>query len=229
MGGDGGTKAVNRSYLRGAGAATTSADLARHTKKDPAVAAEEAARALTHCAISDQPLDFSSSSSIVVCPYGRLYNREAAVEALIRRKHQDGTTSSAEGGKLLGSHIRGLKDLYSVKFQINEAGLPLCPVTARELTGKGVAAYALIPSDDGSVNVVSENALKELGEDELLQEYGATSKILLAPPPKRLTEIQEEWEEHCAAEKAAKKNKKAKNKRKHENENGAHRKKERKR
>ena len=42
MGGDGGTKAVNRSYLRGAGAATTSADLARHNKKDPAVAAEEA-------------------------------------------------------------------------------------------------------------------------------------------------------------------------------------------
>ena len=166
-----------------------------------------------------------------MCPYGRLYNREAAVEALIRRKHQDASASSAEGGgKLLGSHIRGLKDLYPVKFQINEAGLPLCPVTARELTGKGVAAYALIPglASDGSVNVVSENALKELGEGELLQEYGATSKILLAPPPKRLTEIQKEWEEHCAAEKAAKKNKKAKHKRKHENENGAHRKKERK-
>ena len=71
MGGDGGTKAVQRSYLRGAGSASTTADAARHTGDlDPAIVEEEIARSFRHCAITGEPLDFGSP--IVACPYGRL-------------------------------------------------------------------------------------------------------------------------------------------------------------
>lgn len=205
MGGDGGTKAVNRSYLRGAGSATTTADAARTNKKgDPAVDQEEAARAMRFCALTDQPLNFGASS-IVTCPYGRLYNKEAAVEALIRRKQQP---EKEEG--LLGSHIRGLKDLYDVRFQIGKDDknpTPLCPVTGRELNGK-TPSYALIPGNDGDVNVVSEYALKQLSEEAVFAEYGAQDKIRLGPPPAALKEIKKALllkRETAAAEKEAKK------------------------
>ena len=237
MGGDGGTKAVQRAYLRGAGSASTSADRARHNSNggDPAAIAERIVRALTHCALTDRPLDFKAANGIVACPYGRLYYREAAVEALIRRKRQQADGEDGDAGErgpaddaMLLRHVRGLKDLHAVRFQINESGRPVCAVTSRELTGKGVAAYALLvdpaSSSDGSsvVNVVSEYALKELGEDELLKEYGATAKLRLAPPPDQLKQIEREWEEQCAAEKAAKKkNKKKKRKQQHDHlENG---------
>jgi hypothetical protein len=184
MGGDGGTKAVNRSYLRGAGAASTTADSARHKDAiDPAVTQEEAARAMKTCALTDLPLDFGSP--IVVCPYGRLYNKEAVVEALIRRKNPE----IKNGDRLLGDHIRGLKDVYDVRFKV-EGSNPICPVTGRLLNGK-IAAYAFIPSPGNHVNVVSEYAIKELGEDTIIHDHGKNSsqKIRLVPPPDLLSKI----------------------------------------
>lgn len=212
MGGDGGTKAVNRSYLRGAGSATTTADAARNHQGalDPLVEQEEAARAMHFCALTDQALNFSSS--IVTCPYGRLYNKEAAVEALLRRKQQPENEED-----LLGGHIRGLNDLYDVRFQISCDGtsIPSCPVTGRELNGK-IAAYALIPGIDGTVNVVSEYAMKQLSEEAIFTEYGAKEKIRLAPPPEILVEIKKAVDlkrKNFEAQKAKKISKKNKRKR----------------
>jgi len=237
MGGDGGTKAVKRSYLRGAGAATTSADLARRgagSKLDPSVAAQEAQRRFTHCAVSEQPLDFKDGD-IVACPYGRLYNREAAVEALIAQKqkqHQDDDAPSSSSM----AHIRGLKDLYSCKFQTAANNIPICPITARELTR--CTAYVLLSNKKSTTttttddeqqqqqqaisNVVSEYALKEMGEEALLQEYGASRKLRLAPTLDLLKEIERQWQEQCATEKvlqaATKKKSKKKHKRSHHDE-----------
>lgn len=98
----------------------------------------------------------------MICPYGRLYNKEAAIEALLqRRRHQvqgedqlhkkhDRQNHPVEGdcNDKIGKHVRGLKDLYDVHFQtlIKDDGtiVPVCPVTRRELNGK-VTAFALVP------------------------------------------------------------------------------------
>ena len=251
MGGDGGTKAIQRAYLRNAGSATTTGDGARPPSKavDPTVAAQEWVHRWTHCALTDQPLFGKSETSgtnttdttantttttttdknsIVACPFGRLYFREAVVEALIRRKqHEKEASSSATGQQQQpGSdseirHIRGLKDLYAVQFHVQNHR-PVCPVASRELTSKGCVAYALLlKNDDNNGNraapVVSQYALQQIGEAELLQEYGAQRKLRLAPPADVLVEIQRQWQEQCAAEKKVKKKKKRTHQRKDDN------------
>lgn len=196
MGGDGGTKAVNRNYLRGAGSATTTADAARNGSNvvDTALAEEEAARSLRTCAVTNEPLDFDRP--IVACPYGKLYQKEAAIEALLKRKdnvHQ-----------LLGDHIRGLKDLNTVVFEVKN-GKPVCPVTGRELGGSKVPAFALLPGKDGEVNVVSQYAIHQLGEKELFQEYSAKRKLRLVPPPEKLELIQADFMAKRRSKKKSKK------------------------
>jgi hypothetical protein len=242
MGGDGGTKAVQRAYLRGAGAASTTGDgrmllssssssnNTTTTRCDPQVQQQEALRAMQYCYISDQPLQFdtdtptitaaaapsssSSSSSIVTCRLGRLYNKVAVIEALLERKQrlrssastqQGGMEDVKEGQGRLGGHIRGLKDIYDVRFHTvgNTATstatstaatgqIPHCPITGRELNGM-VTAYALIPGNNlprnNSCNVVSEYAIQQLTEAAIMTEYGATMKIRLLPPASALPDI----------------------------------------
>ena len=251
MGGDGGTKAVNRAYLRGAGSASTTGDHPNNNNNnnnihgsDKHIAAEEASRAMHYCYISDQPLPFHdnnhnvndsvgvttpqllSTSKIVTCRYGRLYNKEAAIEALLQRKQlskssksavaastTSDTTTIATNGRL-GSHIRGLKDLFPVRFQTimidddtttgtgsshTHVVVPVCPITARELNGR-IVAYALVPGHvDTTVNVVSEYALKQLSEHDVLTEYGATKKIRLLAPTSLYASIDEEYKKEAAA------------------------------
>jgi Rtf2 RING-finger len=196
MGGDGGTNAVQRAYLRGAGAASTTGDSANSSAlPDKRVAEEEAKRAMRYCHISDQPLDFEAPSSIATCRLGRLYNKEALIDALLQRKQSATSTQpiATERGGQLGAHIRGLKDIYGVCFQTirdeKDKPVPVCPITGRELNGL-LVAYALIPSPPDQVNVVSEYALKHLSETEILQEYGAIMKIRLLPPTSMLEELQ---------------------------------------
>ena len=237
MGGDGGTKAVNRAYLRGAGAASTTGD---HPSShnggsvgtiDRHMEAQEASRAMQYCYVSDQPLQFNddnninitstqllSTSKIVTCRYGRLYNKEAAIEALLQRKQRSQAAAASisetttENGMLLqsrlGLHVRGLKDLYPVRFQTirnddttvakNAIGVnvvvPVCPITGRELNGR-IVAYALVPgdADTTTVNVVSEYALKQLSEQDVLTEYGATKKIRLLAPTSLYEAIDQEY------------------------------------
>lgn len=210
MGGDGGVIASNRKYLRGAGTADSTGDSQRHGP-EPATVHAVCQELLTTCYLTKHPLHGNStssvSSSIVADPYGRLYLKEAAVEALLRRKNKQ---QQQQHGKedALGTHIRGLKDLYDVHFQYN-AGKPTCPVTGRELNGhhpallirshhkhKGITTTTTTSVENSSskctINVISERVLKELGKEALQGEYGDLDNVLrLAPPPSMMEEIME--------------------------------------
>jgi hypothetical protein len=218
MGGDGGVVASNRKYMRGAGTADHTANSAKNATLDPALEREELVAQMHTCAVSGQPLLLGSNDKkpIVVCPYGRLYYKEAAVEALLQRKQKDDHRIS---------HIRGLKDLHPVRFHFVES-IPVCPITAVELNGQ-VAAYVLVPGRVGdgdgagesssTPNVVSERAFKQLGEQALVEEYGPMEqKIRLIPPAVVLKDIKEEWQAKVEAEKSKKKSKSALKKRKRE-------------
>jgi hypothetical protein len=171
MGGDGGVIASNRKYMRGAGTANHTADSSRFCAKQQ----ESAEQTMTRCRVSGQPLHLDLP--VVVCAYGRLYQKEAAVMALLRRREHETDE--------LGSHIRGLKDLQPVQFCIRD-NVPVCPVTGKELNG-AIPAFCVFPGN-GRVNVLSEKALsmKEIVADE----YGPIqSTIRLAPPDALLKQI----------------------------------------
>lgn len=196
MGGDGGVIASNRRYMRGAGTAE------HKEHRDEELERQEIARTMQLCAASSQPLLFSSSSTIVTCPYGNLYHKEAAVEALLRRKQEE---------TLIGDHIRGLKDLHEVRFHVTKTSdgsiIPTCPITGRELNGN-IPAMALIPGKAGQCNVVSERGIKEMGAD-FEAEYGPVEeKIRLAPPLDVLMDMKAKFEEKRALPKKSKKKRK---------------------
>lgn len=171
--------------MRGAGTADHTGDSSgKNGPVDPAVEKEELRRTMAQCAVSGQPLRFGKEP-IVTCPYGRLYHKQAAVEALLKRKQYDSDQ--------LGNHVRGLKDLKEVRFHLVTSAdgttVPACPIRGTELNGT-ISAIALIPG--GTTNVISERALKELGND-VLEEYGPSKKtIKLAPTAAQLKEIQEQ-------------------------------------
>eukprot|EP00555_Chaetoceros_dichaeta_P008299 CAMPEP_0198254064 /NCGR_PEP_ID=MMETSP1447-20131203/4438_1 /TAXON_ID=420782 /ORGANISM="Chaetoceros dichaeta, Strain CCMP1751" /LENGTH=366 /DNA_ID=CAMNT_0043939979 /DNA_START=78 /DNA_END=1178 /DNA_ORIENTATION=+ len=183
MGGDGGVVATNRLYMRGAGSADHTADSSRASSKDVAEAEKERLQqTMRMCAITGTPFVFtpsndacvvaaggdrerSSGSSrpphvggIVACPYGRLYTREAAVHALVRRMEQHGSCPQAGEGDTtpeIGWHVRGLRDLHPVRFYVvdqstDDAGagksgggggtddrvfFPACPIAGTDLNG----------------------------------------------------------------------------------------------
>ena len=205
MGGDGGVIASNRRYMRGAGVADHTADYARHEQE----------RTLPQdgmklCHLTKTPLfEDNKQHQIVACPYGRLYHKEAVVEALLRRKKQEEEEEEAAAAKDgLGSHIRGLKDLKNVRFQLDDGTKPVCPVTAVELSG--INAAFLIPTGPG-INVLSERAMKEMGVDALQEDYGpfqTDDLIRLAPPPSMMEEIQEKVQQRQSMEAANKRKKK---------------------
>lgn len=235
MGGDGGVIASNRRYMRGAGTADHTADSNRASKSETqTLEREDATERMRTCAITKNPLPFggnnnSSNNNIVACPYGRLYNKEAAVEALLRRKASKNNNDSEDIDEL-GSHIRGLKDLYPVRFSYQATKdnkksssspsskgvvVPVCPITGQELNGT-VPAILIHPGNLDNVNVLSQRAVKEMGWDSLQDEYGPMEeKIRLAPPPAELVEIQQALEEK---RQLASSNKKKKDKKKRKKE-----------
>jgi hypothetical protein len=181
MGGDGGVIASNRKYLRGAGTADHTGD-SRHRHAPEQITPHAVSQELlTTCYLTKHPLLLHGGAAIVADPYGRLYLKEAAVEALLRRRtHEDA----------LGTHVRGLKDLFRVQFQCTADHKPTCPVTGIELNGRHPAL--LVRSRRDGVNVISERALKELGTDALTVEYGDLDTVLrLAPPPTMMEDIVE--------------------------------------
>ena len=203
MGGDGGVIASNRRYLRGAGTADTAGDATKQAAhKDPALVAQELQRDMVTCALTGQALDFASSQSIVACPYGKLYHKEAAIEALLRRKAHKPTD--------LGEHIQKLKDLNDVRFH-TAAGkdgslVPTCPVTEKELNGL-IPAFLLLPGNPDRVNVLSERALVEM--KDLIDEYGPVEqRIRLAPPESVLEQVKQELREQRHKSKDKKKKRK---------------------
>eukprot|EP00557_Chaetoceros_sp_GSL56_P007589 CAMPEP_0176499520 /NCGR_PEP_ID=MMETSP0200_2-20121128/12973_1 /TAXON_ID=947934 /ORGANISM="Chaetoceros sp., Strain GSL56" /LENGTH=235 /DNA_ID=CAMNT_0017897949 /DNA_START=103 /DNA_END=807 /DNA_ORIENTATION=+ len=200
MGGDGGVIASDRRYMRGAGQADNTGDSKRASKAAIAEAEREAQQqAMTTCAITGGELDYKN---VVVCPFGRLYNREAAVEALLRRKTKTKNNATDRGNEdalveELGWQVRGLKDLYPARFQLLKkvsngivTHVPICPITSVELNGIQ-PAYLIVRekynkkrgrrNDDDDhdddvretiPNVLSEKAIKEMGIDALQEEYG---------------------------------------------------------
>lgn len=210
MGGDGGVIASNRKYMRGAGTADHTADTARGgNDKDVTLEKEELMRQMKTCAVSGQPIVYGGKQPIVVCPFGRLYHKEAVVQALLERKQHDDARIR---------HIRGLKDLHEARFHVVDEK-PSCPITGLELNGL-VPAYVLVPgstNSDAPPNVVSERAIKEMGSDALDTEYGPVKEqIRLVPPTSSLKEIQEAWRAKLDKKNGKKKSKKKDKKRKRE-------------
>lgn len=200
MGGDGGVIASNRLYLRGAGAASHTADRNIKGSKSNDEEQRESRDSMRSCTLTGASLHTKDNScSIVSCPYGKLYRKEAAVEALIRRKGENQTDE-------IGSHVRGLKDLYSVKLHYSgeEKTMPTCPITGEELNG-GQATFLIVrkSSKSQAVNVMSERALREVGIEGLQSEYGPFQKedmVRLAPPSRDLEDIKENWKRRMEEE-----------------------------
>lgn len=182
MGGDGGTIGSTRAYLRGAGKACHTADhpsSARERSKK-AVSDDVVGRAkliLSTCAISGEVLHLSpgTAEDIVACPYGRLYKREKVLEVLLHRARcgggggndddRDNNTDAAAFASI--SHIRGMKDLYTVRFHVTTVtsgeGItqnngkrngahyaPACPITGSDIGSGKVLSYVIVRSADAA-------------------------------------------------------------------------------
>ncbi|MGK3744513.1 MAG: hypothetical protein ACI90V_011373, partial [Bacillariaceae sp.] len=235
MGGDGGVIASNRKFMRGAGTADLTADFNHHAKEKVKHNAQDA---MTTCALTKTPLLHVTSTNsatintnthtIVADPYGRLYHKEAAVHALLKRKRQAGDgDDSAAAADTIGPQVRRMNDLYDVRFHFDNNSsnvTPSCPITGKALTGSISAILLVSTTKSDGPNVVSESALKQLSMDELQEEYGCIQrKVRLAPDPTLLETIKEQVqkehdkdEEERNAKKAAKK----KNKRKLRDDGG---------
>lgn len=228
MGGDGGVVATNRKYMRGAGSADHTGDYERN---DPNSKEHNALEAMTTCALTKTPL-FSSNSNrssgpIVACSFGRLYHKEAAVEALLTKKQSIVESSSKNtppaSSSSLGDHIRKLSDLYEVRFHRDEESTKkrgavtiTCPITGKTLQGI-IPAILLVPGKPDTPNVLSTSALQQLAKDELELEYGPILKeVRLAPPLELLKKLKEEEIEM----RSQTKQKKTKKKRKHDGKDG---------
>jgi hypothetical protein len=159
--------------------------------------------------------------SIVADPYGNLYRKEAAVQALLKRKqqqqHQQQQHDESDG--ILGQQVRRLGDLYDVRFH-REGKTCNCPITGKALTGS-IPAVLLVPGKEGTCNVFSESALKQLSPEDLEEEYGPIQKrVRLVPPPTLLESIRGQIQAEYEKEEEARKAKKSKKKRKREQGDG---------
>lgn len=211
MGGDGGVIASNRRYMRGAGQADATGDYARASKVH-----QSPSEIMSICSLTGAPLPFPKpisnngngtnnvtalSSNIVCCPFGKLYNKEAAIEALLRN---DNETSW---------DVKSMKELYPVRFHLvktnNNTYIPTCPVTGTELNGSQ-PCFVIVPppldtkknkkdkkknidkDNDNKVNVVSQQAIREIGIESLQDEYGPFNNddlIKLAPADRDIDNI----------------------------------------
>jgi len=218
MGGDGGVIASNRKFMRGAGTADKTGDLNRHAAQK-----FNAQEVMATCALTKTPLHAAAatgSSVLVADPYGCLYHKEAAVQALLTRKQQHGTGNSNASTNTIGPQVRRLADLYEVRFHREEqriGGDPTCPISGKALIGF-ISAIVLVPGKDGMPNVVSESALSQLSPEDLEAEYGRIQRrVRLAPNPILLEKIKErvqkEHDEDDEERRKAKKDKKSKRKR----------------
>ena len=155
MGGDGGTFAVKRAYVRGA--KTEEKEESKNLKQQQLLRT----RLCTH---SGESLRLPISC----CELGNLYNTESIISALLDKK-----VSAA------ASHVRNMKDLKQLKLFPNpnyspddevDGELPAmfsCPITKMEFNGNHpfVAIWS-------TGYVLSEKAIKELGIEALQSEYG---------------------------------------------------------
>ncbi|KAG9287904.1 hypothetical protein G9A89_017499 [Geosiphon pyriformis] len=137
------------------------------------------------CALSKRAL----REPIVVCPLGRLYNKDAIIEFLLNK-------SAYGDGDIICSHISGIKDVKTLNLTINPAfkessnstithfdpGMVsrfICPITMKEMSGKLKFIYL-----DTCGCVFSEQGLKEVPSNQCLQcakPYGPDNVVIINP------------------------------------------------
>ncbi|KAF8476017.1 Rtf2 RING-finger-domain-containing protein [Kalaharituber pfeilii] len=162
MGNDGGSIPTRRELLKSAGRSKTHSEL-----RDSQT--QRSQYYWTYCALSKRPL----ASPIVADHLGRLYNKDAIIEWLLKRLEAFG-----DGEEVLkGRGVNGLKDIVEVHFhqlestpekEHNGNGAAeqtegserkerwVCPITCKELGG-GVRAVYLVPCGCA----FAEGAIKE--------------------------------------------------------------------
>lgn len=159
MGGDGGVLPTGRKFIRGCGKSI------EDKKEDGRNVTRAQIMRTTICAQSSELL----IEPIVACEMGNLYNKEAILLAFL-----DKTLNP------LYAHIRGMKDIKTMKFTANPAyslfkdlegdscSKYLCPVTNIEFNG--IYPFYVIWTTG---LVISEKAVKVIGIDGLQQDYGS--------------------------------------------------------
>ena len=146
MGGDGGTTAVQRKFVRGQ--EKESSDKGDGEGKE----AQQMERVAT-CALSAQPL----SAPVVVCELGKLYNKEAVLQALLDKTLQR-----------QASHIRGLKDVKELDLGgVTSPSFYVCPIT--QLSLNGILPFVVVWTNG---RVLSEKGVREMGVEFMQLEYG---------------------------------------------------------
>lgn len=153
MGGDGGSIASDRKFIRGT---TANSDASNQQK-----ASYEDQRGLI-CELSQVALNHV----IVADELGRLYDKEMLLTALIEKTLP---------GKY--SYIRGLKDIKTLQFKLNPLYSTtdrdskickyICPITSQEFNG--IIPFIYVWSTG---YVLSENGYNEIGVQNLQEEYG---------------------------------------------------------
>lgn len=202
MGGDGGVVATNRRYMRGAGTADHTGDSTTGASASAAdVKAnqeQEALDILTTCALTKNKL--RPCDTVVACRYGRLYLKEAAVQALLKRKMGEATPFEEEALR----HVKKMSELFAARGHYQGNTLT-CPVTAKALTGRVPPAILLVPGNGENPNIVSEFADKQLSSKDMEVEYGPIDRrIHLAPTPEQLKDIQADLERERRKKKSKK-------------------------
>ncbi|ETN73706.1 hypothetical protein NECAME_00795 [Necator americanus] len=158
-----------------------------------------------NCQLSQQPL----KKPIIVCRYGRLYNKETVIEAILTKTIQNFEVAS---------HIRGMKDFKELRLKENKdykgdevkgdeyldsnQSEFLCPVTT--LPMNGINSF-VVNWKCGCV--FSEKALQEVKSDVCHRCSGPwdpKDSVVLYPNE----ELLEEYKQKVAAERTEKKNKK---------------------
>jgi hypothetical protein len=158
MGGDGGVLPTGRKFIRGCGKSV------EDKKEDGRNISKSQVLRTTVCAQSCEPL----MEPIIACEMGNLYSKESILKAFIDKALNP-----------LFSHLRGMKDIKTLKLTPNPAYSPekeldgerrpkfVCPITSMEFNG--IHPFVVIWSTGF---VISEKAIREIGIDGLQQEYG---------------------------------------------------------
>lgn len=158
MGGDGGVLPTGRKFIRGCGKSV------EDKKEDGKNVTKAQIMRTTICAQSSEPL----TEPIIACEMGNLYSKESMLLAIINKTLNP-----------LHSHVRGMKDVLSLKFTSNPAystaddtddkSRPrfICPVTSMEFNG--IHPFVAIWSTG---HVISMKAIREIGIEALQQDYG---------------------------------------------------------
>jgi hypothetical protein len=185
MGGDGGTKSLQRKFLR-------SAQIQGHSEK--ASKSEILAMKWSTCHLSGEPLQ----EPIVACKCGFLYNKEAILSAIIEKRMPEEL-----------KHIRKLKDLIELKLCPNPTkksgegsiesfwststilnGAFYCPITMVEMNG--LHPFSVIQSCGC---VISDKALKEVPSPTCLRcgkDFSEVDVYKINPPDDVVSTIRAE-------------------------------------